>query len=115
MYKWLQTILLPFSRTVLQLLFCFALKRAAQRTSLEKKMRVAIPVLSEYCEIILKNHPADPVSLETYVSNRFCPNRFRFVGKSFQNAKQFLPRIKHFEKVNLFLVVAGSATYRCFL
>lgn len=26
MYKWLQTILLPISRTVLQLLFCFALK-----------------------------------------------------------------------------------------
>lgn len=81
MYKWLQTILLPFSRTVLQLLFSFALKRTAQRTSLEKKMRVATPVSSEYCEIILKNHPVDPVSLDTYVSNKFCPNRFRFIGK----------------------------------
>lgn len=114
-YKWLQTILLPFSRTVLQLFFRFALKRTAQRTSSEKKMRVATPVPSEYCEIILKNHPVDPVSLESYLSNRFCPNRFRFIGKPLWNAKQFLPKIKHFEQVNLFLVIASNATYRCFL
>lgn len=54
---------------------------------LEKKMRVANPVPSEYCEIILKNHPVDPVSLETYVSSRLCPNMLRFIGTPLWNAK----------------------------
>lgn len=115
MYKWLQTILLPVSRTVLQLLFCFALKRTTQRTYLENKMKVATLVPSEYSEVILKKHAVHSVSLQTYVSNRFCPSILRFIGKPLQNAKKFLPKIKHFEKVNLFLVIAGNATYRCFL
>lgn len=78
-------------------------------------MRVATPVSSGNCEIVLKIHPVDPVLLETYVNNMFSTNRIRVIGKPMEKAKKFLPKVKHFEKVNLFWGIAGKPTCRCFL